>query len=176
MNNFNFEIVITGSIRLPMYDDHPHVATYESDGYTRSFLYEGSLSDAMRFAEAKCAETLTVELEDMTCDCHDEAVCDCTSYEPEPEDILRPYLVEITSLIHKNTVVGGEPKGKKINWIIPEVRIDHEAIQSKCDALQKEACEESRWDNFDTARHLRFKATLEMLKSADYWKYIFNAS
>ena len=173
MNKFNFKIIITGSIDLPMYDDNPDLATYESYGYSRSFIFEGSLSDAMRFAQEKCDEKLITEPEEVICFCdEDEHACDCWSYEPEPQRVIRPYLVEIKSLIHKNTIVGGDAQWRNIKWVIPSINEDLNKVYQRSEELQCEASEESGWDNFDSARQLRFQAVLEMLKCSDYWKYM----
>ncbi len=72
MNNFTFKIYITGSIYLPMYDDHPDVATFEDYGYTRSFIFEGGLHKAMLFAKKKCTAELKIG-----------------------DDILKPFLLDI---------------------------------------------------------------------------------
>ena len=148
MNNFTSKIFITGSIYLPMYDDHPDVATFEDYGYTRSFIFEGGLHKAMLFAKKKCATTLTIG-----------------------DKILSPYLIKIKSVVHKNTIVGADARYGKIKWIIPKRNEDLSAVNENIEKLHYEASEELRGDNFDTIRQLRFEATLEKLKCADYWKY-----
>ena len=87
------------------------------------------------------------------------------------DDTFMPYLIKIKSLVHKNTIVGGEVIGKKVKWIMPKRNEDIGAAHKNVDALNLEASKEMGWDNFETARTLRFDATLEKLKFADYWQY-----
>ena len=53
-----------------------------------------------------------------------------------------PYLIKIKSLVHKNTVVGGDFRGSKIKWIIPKKDADFTAIHQKINALDYKASEE----------------------------------
>jgi len=148
MNSFTFKIYITGSIYLPIYDEYPNGERFEDYGYTYSFIFTGSIHQAMIFAKSKCVTGLNFD-----------------------DDTFIPYLIKIKSLVHKNTIVGADVRGIKIKWIIPKINDDLTAIHKNVDTLNHEAAKESGWDNFETARHLRFEATLEKLKYADYWQY-----
>lgn len=146
--SFTFKIYITGSIYRPLYDHDPDLGTFKDYGYTYSFIFTGSIHQAMIFAKSTCMTGSNFD-----------------------DDTFIPYLIKIKSLVHKNTIVGGDVRGSKIKWIIPKKDADFNAIHQKVDSLNCEALRESCWDNFETARTLRFDATLEKLKCADYWQY-----
>lgn len=58
-------------------------------------------------------------------------------------------------------VLAGEVRGDTVSWCIP-VASDEEAEQlsAKIEALHTEASFESGWDNFSTAKRLRFEASV----------------
>ena len=147
-NSFTFKIYITGSIYLPLYDHDPDLGRFKDYGYTYTFIFTGSIHKAMIFAKSTCMTGSNFD-----------------------DDTFMPYLIKIKSLVHKNTIVGGEVIGKKVKWIIPKRNEDIGAVHKNVDALNLEASKEMGWDNFETARTLRFDATLEKLKFADYWQY-----
>ena len=145
---FTFKIYITGSIYRPIYDEYPNSEKFKDYGYTYTFIFTGSIHQAMIFAKSTCMAGSNFD-----------------------DDTFMPYLIKIKSLVHKNTIVGGDVRGSKIKWIIPKKDADFTAIHEKVHALNYEASKESYWDNFETARELRFESTLEKLKCADYWQY-----
>lgn len=58
-------------------------------------------------------------------------------------------------------VLAGEVRGAKVSWCVPVVSHE-EALQvtSKIEALHSSASFELGWDNFSTARRLRFEASI----------------
>jgi hypothetical protein len=58
-------------------------------------------------------------------------------------------------------VLAGEVRGDTVSWCIPVVSDEEaEQVSAKIEALQAEASFESGWDNFSTARRLRFEASV----------------
>jgi hypothetical protein len=168
MTKFKFVVEITGSIQLPMYDDHPDLASYSSYGYGRSFYVEGSICDAMNYAEKLCASEITTESYPKS------EPDDCEDYFDEEQDVsvISPDIVKIKSMIHKNIIVGGEVRCSRVDWVIPKIDEDIEKAHQESDQLKYEASNTMRGDNFDSARVFRFRSTLVMLRCSDYWKYM----
>lgn len=58
-------------------------------------------------------------------------------------------------------VCAGEVRGEHVNWCVPVVSDEEaEQVSAKIEALQVEASFEMGWDNFSTARRLRFEASV----------------
>lgn len=144
-----FTVNCTGKTHYP--EDDPIFGTYEIEE-TVNLGECTSISDAIAFAEARMAS------DDIGPD-HDDAVS------------FSPGLVRVVDG-DQRLVLAGEVWGAGIRWCMP-VTSDDEARQVADDAsrLHAEACFEAGWDNYCTARRLRFQASVLEGRLVDpFWR------
>lgn len=147
------EIVIEGSVARDMYDEHPGFAYFfvdASERYTAACSMSRAKEIALDLFERACAQN---ELEEETEGTYDGQFCPSAI-------LLRDQFGNVVQKYSAGSWQSNLPAESE--WAF---------LEEKASALEDEASEEARWDNFDSANRLRARAralrqSVEMAQAA----------